>query len=164
MLVASFDNTYPFHDDIKKYGAQNFKVEILESVTDGIELMAREKHYISLHNTRAPRGYNLINGGSGRRTKASLLRGLQLAQEKFVVAQRREPRYVRPRNKNCEVDMDFEAAWAFVRSTRMEDHSSNCSYRLFNGEFLCDCRVLDAEMKKRFEEGWQKELRDACGE
>ena len=42
--------------------------------------------------------------------------------------------------------MDFPEAWAFVRTTKLEDHHMRCSWR---SGVLCDCNVLWAEYYKR---------------
>lgn len=45
--------------------------------------------------------------------------------------------------------MDFPTAWAFVRATAMSDHHEECSYRVAQGGFLCDCDVLWDEYERR---------------
>lgn len=58
------DNTY-FHNAIKKYGIENFNLEILEECS--IEnLDSREIYYISKYDT-FKNGYNLTIGGDGNR-------------------------------------------------------------------------------------------------
>lgn len=50
-------------NSVKKYGPNNFKVEILE--TCKIEILAeREIYYIALLNTLHPNGFNLTSGGN----------------------------------------------------------------------------------------------------
>lgn len=53
------DNS-PIHTAIKKYGKQNFKLEILEWSENYNQ---REKELIIEHNTMAPNGYNVAPGG-----------------------------------------------------------------------------------------------------
>lgn len=50
---------------IKKYGWENFSVEILEECTSPEELFEREKYWIKTLNTKNPNGYNLTDGGEG---------------------------------------------------------------------------------------------------
>lgn len=58
------DNCY-FHNAIKKYGADNFTVEVLEECD--LELLnEREIYYIAKYNT-FEKGYNLTIGGDGKR-------------------------------------------------------------------------------------------------
>jgi hypothetical protein len=45
--------------------------------------------------------------------------------------------------------MDFPQAWAFVRDTKPEQHDPECSWRRYNGGFLCDCHVLSDEYNRR---------------
>lgn len=54
--------------------------------------------------------------------------------------------------------MDFPQAWAFVRDTKPEQHDPKCSWRAYNGGFLCDCHVLNDEYDKRkaYEEFWSE--------
>lgn len=58
------DNVY-FHNAIKKYGAENFSVEVLEEC-DVDKLNSREIFYIAKYNT-FENGYNLTLGGDGNR-------------------------------------------------------------------------------------------------
>ena len=57
-----------FWKAIQKYGWNNFKVEILEEVDVNL-LNEREKYYISLFDSVAPKGYNLTSGGETGKTK-----------------------------------------------------------------------------------------------
>lgn len=58
------DNVY-FHNAIKKYGAENFSLEVLEEC-DVDKLNSREIFYIAKYNT-FEEGYNLTIGGDGNR-------------------------------------------------------------------------------------------------
>lgn len=51
---------------IRQYGAAVFNVVLLEQC-DREHLDAREQHYISIHGTLYPNGYNLTIGGKGQR-------------------------------------------------------------------------------------------------
>lgn len=55
------------HQAIRKYGLNNFKIDILE---DNIptELIDEKKYYINKYNTIAPNGYNLTEGGMANKT------------------------------------------------------------------------------------------------
>ena len=50
----------------KKYGINNWSVEILMECDTQDELNYWEKYYIKTLNTKAPNGYNLTDGGEGR--------------------------------------------------------------------------------------------------
>lgn len=50
---------------IKKYGIDNFKVEVIEECHDLDELNEREKYWIETLNCKSPNGYNLTDGGEG---------------------------------------------------------------------------------------------------
>lgn len=58
------DNTY-FHNAIRKYGIENFNIEILEECNIE-DLNSREIFYIAKYDTFS-NGYNLTIGGSGNR-------------------------------------------------------------------------------------------------
>jgi group I intron endonuclease len=49
---------------MRKYGISNFKIEILEEVSDMNELDEKEKFYIKGFNSLVPNGYNLDAGGN----------------------------------------------------------------------------------------------------
>jgi group I intron endonuclease len=52
------------HLAIKKYGWENFKVEILEYAENQNELNDKEPAYIKHYNSLAPNGYNIKKGGA----------------------------------------------------------------------------------------------------
>lgn len=62
--------TYPrlfsyFHSAIKKYGKENFKLEIIETTSTEKEIFRLEKLWISQLKTAGHKLYNLTNGGEG---------------------------------------------------------------------------------------------------
>jgi group I intron endonuclease len=54
------------HQAIRKYGAENFEIEILKECTVE-ELDELEKHYIKMYDTISPNGYNILEGGQKNR-------------------------------------------------------------------------------------------------
>lgn len=48
---------------IKKYGSNNFSIEIIENCNSLDELNIREEYWIKHYNSLVPRGYNLQSGG-----------------------------------------------------------------------------------------------------
>lgn len=54
-----------FRKAIKKYGADSFKHEVLERMTTEAGARKAERLWIKELNTKAPRGYNLTDGGEG---------------------------------------------------------------------------------------------------
>ena len=63
--AARNGSTYPLHAAIRKYGFENFKVEMLDTSVDLEELHQLEIEAIARDNTLAPNGYNLTAGGEG---------------------------------------------------------------------------------------------------
>jgi group I intron endonuclease len=57
--------TMPITSAIKKYGSDNFKISILENVTDENSLNSREIFWIEEMNPE----YNILKGGNGGKTK-----------------------------------------------------------------------------------------------
>lgn len=55
--------SYPLHNDLRKYGKDNFKFEVLEYCSDK-QLNNKEKVFIEIFNTLYPNGYNLNFGVS----------------------------------------------------------------------------------------------------
>lgn len=55
----------PIHTAIRKYGINNFNIEILEIIDtdDWDDVNKLEMKYIQINNTLAPNGYNLTSGG-----------------------------------------------------------------------------------------------------
>lgn len=61
----SSSGCYAIRDSIKKYGKDNFTVEILATCKSQDELNYLEMYFINKYNTLVPNGYNLTSGGSG---------------------------------------------------------------------------------------------------
>src|SRR5690625_3762383 len=59
----------PFHNAIKKYGIENFDLDIIDRANNLEELKEKEKHWIEYYNTfihsENSNGYNLTKGGDG---------------------------------------------------------------------------------------------------
>jgi len=49
---------------IRKYGADNFKIEVVEICKNALELNEREIFWIEYFNCKVPNGYNIADGGS----------------------------------------------------------------------------------------------------
>lgn len=63
-LKAKYANNH-ISNARKKYGLDNWKVEILRECKTQDELNKWEMYYIIKYNTKHPNGYNLTNGGNG---------------------------------------------------------------------------------------------------
>jgi hypothetical protein len=48
---------------IRKYGKKNFTIEEIDGANSLSELNYLEQHYIYIHNSKVPHGYNVKNGG-----------------------------------------------------------------------------------------------------
>jgi len=48
---------------IKKYGFENFYIELIDTANNINELNDKEEYYIEFYNTYAPLGYNIASGG-----------------------------------------------------------------------------------------------------
>jgi group I intron endonuclease len=57
---------------IRKYGPENFKLEIVHITADESELPKLEQEYIQMYNSLVPNGYNLTKGGEGCRASDEL--------------------------------------------------------------------------------------------
>lgn len=63
------DKNIPLHQAIKKYGKENFIIEIIEDNIIDDELDNKEKYYIQLfHSLSHENGYNVTQGGDGGKT------------------------------------------------------------------------------------------------
>lgn len=57
-------NTY-LYNAMKKYGINNFYIEQIDSANSLDELNTKEIYWIEKLNTKAPNGYNIVDGGNG---------------------------------------------------------------------------------------------------
>lgn len=63
--AISANSPYPFHKAIRKYGFQNFSLEIIEVVETKAQAMEQEKYWIDKYNSYVAfnKGYNATFGG-----------------------------------------------------------------------------------------------------
>ena len=54
-------------EDRNKYGLDNFKTDILEETNTREKAWELEEKYIKEYNTKYPNGYNITDGGSGKK-------------------------------------------------------------------------------------------------
>lgn len=54
-------------EERNKYGLENFKTEILEETNTREKAWELEEKYIKEYNTKYPNGYNITDGGSGKK-------------------------------------------------------------------------------------------------
>lgn len=63
---ANCNSTFPLHNAIRKYGKDNFQIELIEEVDDVEVLKEREIYWIkTLDSYNRLKGYNLTFGGDG---------------------------------------------------------------------------------------------------
>jgi group I intron endonuclease len=71
-----------FHSAIRKYGEENFTFsELGECPTTNDDLNLMERHFIKLHNSRCPNGYNMTDGGDGNDGTLKPNLGLKMPEE-----------------------------------------------------------------------------------
>lgn len=58
-------HTHYFHRSIRKYGPENFKLEIIDSCMEEEKSYQLEKYWIKKLNTLSPKGFNSNTGGRG---------------------------------------------------------------------------------------------------
>jgi len=63
---ANVGSTFPLHNAIRKYGKENFQIEVIEIVDDVEVLKEREIYWIKYYDSyNRKKGYNLTLGGDG---------------------------------------------------------------------------------------------------
>lgn len=62
---VKYANTRLLSNSIKKYGKENFTIELLEDNISENLIDDKEKDYIKKYNTLMPYGYNMTEGGQG---------------------------------------------------------------------------------------------------
>lgn len=63
--ACSKKHNMAIHKAIRKYGADNFELSVLDTAETWEDLCDLEKHCIIQYNSKTPNGYNLTDGGSG---------------------------------------------------------------------------------------------------
>jgi group I intron endonuclease len=63
-------NCSALYEALKKYGEENFTIELIENVESINLLNEREQHWITFYNTLSPNGYNLTSGGNNGRVSS----------------------------------------------------------------------------------------------
>ena len=70
-----------FDSDRRKYGIDNFELEILAEVETREEAWELEQTFIRVYNTIYPNGYNVSSGGKGAKGVSPWLKGKHLSEE-----------------------------------------------------------------------------------
>jgi hypothetical protein len=78
--LAKRGGGYALHAAMRKYEANNFYIEEIESINSVEKAQQREEELISL-NTRYPNGYNVHKGGLGGDTLSTHPRSLEIRQK-----------------------------------------------------------------------------------
>lgn len=63
LFNARHGSEYAIHSAIRKYGEDNFDIEIIDTATSRDELDLKEIYWIKTYNSVSPNGYNLCTGG-----------------------------------------------------------------------------------------------------
>lgn len=96
-------NCKALHSAIKKYGSNNFRVEILCDPPTRELASELEIGYIARYYTKAPNGYNLTSGGDGVTSlpdEIRLRRNSKLLGNKNAVGAIRTPEYCRQKSES----------------------------------------------------------------
>jgi len=72
---------------IKKYGRENFNIEIVETCASIEEINLKEAHYISTLNTLAPNGYNLVTGGKNKKVSEETRFKLSESHKGYIISE-----------------------------------------------------------------------------
>ena len=79
-------SSYPLGNAIRKYGMDNFTLDILDTAENSIELDKLECFYIGLHNTLIDaKGYNLRIGGDSSTFSIETKKRMSDSQKKPVI-------------------------------------------------------------------------------
>lgn len=110
------------NNSIKKYGSENFKIELLkECLVD--ELNYFETYYIKELNTLSPNGYNLTNGGSNGRNceeTKELKRISMIGKNKGKIFNKRQRK--RPQDENLPKYLRYYIDYSGKEGYRISNH------------------------------------------
>lgn len=70
--------------DIRKFGKENFKIEVIEECENAEQLNAREPFWINELNCKFPNGYNTMNGGSCVRERKNNSEQTPMTKKDFI--------------------------------------------------------------------------------
>ncbi|MBQ3725785.1 MAG: GIY-YIG nuclease family protein [Selenomonadaceae bacterium] len=70
--------------DIRKFGRENFKIEVIEECENAEQLNEREPFWIKELDYKFPNGYNAMNGGSCVRTRKDKDEQTTLTKKDFI--------------------------------------------------------------------------------
>lgn len=66
LYEARSGSPFPIHNSMRKYGNENFKLEVIDTCDNYEDLKNKEKYWISFYNSKdRATGYNLTEGGDG---------------------------------------------------------------------------------------------------
>lgn len=72
---------YALHKAIKKYGKENFTIDVIDTASTLEELNNKEIYWIEKLNTISPNGYNLVSGGKNKICSDETKKKMSIAQK-----------------------------------------------------------------------------------
>lgn len=88
---------------IRKYGIENFVLDVLQTVAHAQEAAAAERDWIAFHDTMAPQGYNLNAGGVFNEIKLSGDRRAETSRANAALATAAARLVTRGRKRDAEL-------------------------------------------------------------
>lgn len=145
----------PFHRAIRKHEAGKFRWQVLTACDGRDALDAAERAYIDILKTKAPRGYNLTNGGDGH----SGLNPSAGTRQKMSESGKGHPCSAETRQKMSEAHKGKVVSVA-TRRKLSEFHmgSTNCKGRVHSAE----TRLKISEGLKRYQKSIPSVPRDTA--
>jgi len=98
--------TSTFYSDIKKYGFENFKTEIIKKTNCDKEADFLEIKYIKEYNSIEPYGYNVFSGGKSKGTNSSLN-----FKEKVSKSRKESDKIKRVKIYECNYSLEIIKIW-----------------------------------------------------
>ena len=106
---------------IRKYGRENFTVEVIEECDTLEQLNERERFWIAFFNCKAPKGYNLTDCGDGS------LGCTQETRDKMSVAQRGEKNHFFGKHHTAETRAKLKIANAGEKNFNFGKHRTTAT-------------------------------------
>lgn len=125
-------NTQPICEAIRKYGKDDFNIEVLV-ICNLKDLDYYEKKFISVFNTIHPNGYNIAEGGNAYKRSSVDTRELISEQKRFLYVNEEDRKKIEMSMEELDID-EIPSGIVYQHNTNLQDYKKGFVVSIDDGK------------------------------
>lgn len=125
-------NTQPICEAIRKYGKDDFNIEVLV-ICNLKDLDYYEKKFISVFNTIHPNGYNIAEGGNAYKRSSVDTRELISEQKRFLYVNEEDRKKIEMSMEELDID-EIPSGIVYQHNTNLQDYKEGFVVSIDDGK------------------------------